>query len=197
MFKFENIIESLVEKKIQKSKSVNNDKDLQKEELTIQIICFIEKIIENTIQMYIRPIEEQLRSQETQILQLQSQLISFHHLFSPKNKEIIKIEKQESPIKSNEIQIQIVELETKVQSITKQQEIYNDQLIEFKQENKSKTIFKYYKESFYSYWVLLNDLNENVNKIKDFLITFDQEELNQSHKSSNNKLSRNNTKKDY
>ncbi|CAD8121682.1 unnamed protein product [Paramecium sonneborni] len=188
MFKFENIIESLVEKKIQKSKSVNNDKDLQKEELTIQIICFIEKIIENTIQMYIRPIEEQLRSQETQILQLQSQLISFHHLFSPKNKEIIKIEKQESPIKSNEIQIQIVELETKVQSITKQQEIYNDQLIEFKQEN---------KKSFYSYWVLLNDLNENVNKIKDFLITFDQEELNQSHKSSNNKLSRNNTKKDY
>ncbi|CAK70246.1 unnamed protein product (macronuclear) [Paramecium tetraurelia] len=113
MFKFESIIESLVEmviisnhiyKKMQKSKSVNNDKELQKEELTQQIICFIEKIIENTIQAFIRPIEEQLRSQETQILQLQSQFISLHHPFSPKNKEIVKVEKLDSPMRSNEIQ---------------------------------------------------------------------------------------------
>ncbi|CAD8200784.1 unnamed protein product [Paramecium pentaurelia] len=188
MFKFESIIESLVEMKMQKSKSVNNDKELQKEELTQQIICFIEKIIENTIYMYIRPIEEQLRSQETQILQLQSQFMSLHHPFSPKNKEIVKIEKLESPIRSNEIQNKMIDLETKVQSITKQQETYNDQLIEFKQEN---------KKSFYSYWVLLNDLNENVNKIKDFLSTLDLGEQNQSQKNNNNKLSRSNTKKDY
>lgn len=32
---------------------------------------------------------------------------------------------------------------------------------------KIKVFFLNNKESFYSYWVLLNDLNESVNRIKD------------------------------
>ncbi|CAD8132565.1 unnamed protein product [Paramecium octaurelia] len=146
-----NIRESLVVEKMQKNKSINNEKDVQQEVLTKRISCFSQKILLK-FQFDILRRFKKLKFSILQNYHIYQNLTFFQEC---KFKQMNSTRPIHYGVSFRFIYIIIIEqyyktkeLETKEDSITKWEETYNDQMIQAKQKNKRKNVFIFPKKAF-------------------------------------------------